>query len=185
MEPWSSISLHYNKENTLSEQQSAMGKWMLILAWVAGLGLLVLVFDEQLEEQFNPNRQPLSSTSQGVIEVQLKQNRNGHYVSNGLVNSQPVVFLLDTGATNVSVPLHLANSLNLVGGVTYPVQTANGIVQVTQTTIAQLSIGDIQLYNVQANINPADQSDEILLGMSALRQLEFTQKGEWLILRNL
>jgi aspartyl protease family protein len=96
-----------------------------------------------------------------------------------------VVFLLDTGATNVSVPLHLANSLNLVGGVTYPVQTANGIVQVTQTTIAQLSIGDIQLYNVQANINPADQSDEILLGMSALRQLEFTQKGEWLILRNL
>jgi aspartyl protease family protein len=72
MEPWSSISLHYNKENTLSEQQSAMGKWMLILAWVAGLGLLVLVFDEQLEEQFNPNRQPLSSTSQGVIEVQLK-----------------------------------------------------------------------------------------------------------------
>ncbi|MEP7702616.1 TIGR02281 family clan AA aspartic protease [Paraglaciecola sp. 25GB23A] len=169
----------------MSEQHSAMGKWMLIFAWVAGLALLVVVFDEQLEEQFNPNRKPISSTLQGVSEVQLKQNRNGHYVSNGLVNNEAVVFLLDTGATHVSVPLHLAKRLNLTAGALYPVQTANGIVQVARTTIGQLSIGDIQLFDVQASINPADQSDEILLGMSALRQLEFTQKGEWLILRSL
>lgn len=169
----------------MSDQHSAMGKWMLILAWIAGLALLVVVFDDQLEEQFNPNRKPISSTLQGVSEVQLKQNRNGHYVSNGLVNNEAVVFLLDTGATHVSVPLRLAKRLNLTAGALYPVQTANGIVQVAQTTIAQLSIGDIQLFDVQASINPADQSEEILLGMSALRQLEFTQKGEWLILRSL
>jgi aspartyl protease family protein len=169
----------------LSEQHSAMGKWMLIFAWVAGLALLVVVFDDQLEEQFNPNSKPISSNLQGVSEVQLKQNRNGHYVSNGLVNNEAVVFLLDTGATHVSVPLHLAKRLNLTAGALYSVQTANGIVQVARTTIAQLSIGDIQLFDVQASINPADQSDEILLGMSALRQLEFTQKGEWLILRSL
>jgi aspartyl protease family protein len=170
---------------TLSEQHSAMGKWMLIFAWVAGLALLVVVFDDQLEAQFNPNRKPISSTLQGVSEVQLKQNRSGHYVSNGLVNNEAVVFLLDTGATHVSVPQRLAKRLNLTAGALYPVQTANGIVQVAQTTIAQLSIGDIRLFNVRASINPADQSDEILLGMSALRQLEFTQKGEWLILRSL
>lgn len=169
----------------MSEQQSSMGKWMLTFAWIAGLGLLVLVFDDQLEEQFNPNRKPISSTSGGVSEVQLKQNRGGHYVTNGLVNNEPVVFLLDTGATHVSVPSRLAKRLKLKAGTRYPVQTANGIVNVAQTTIEYLSIGDIQLFNVQANINPADQSDDILLGMSALKQLEFTQKGEWLILRNL
>ena len=108
----------------MSEQHSAMGKWMLIFAWVAGLALLVVVFDDQLEEQFNPNRKPISSTLQGVSEVQLKQNRNGHYVSNGLVNNEAVVFLLDTGATHVSVPLHLAKRLNLTAGALYPVQTA-------------------------------------------------------------
>ncbi|MEC8785568.1 MAG: TIGR02281 family clan AA aspartic protease, partial [Pseudomonadota bacterium] len=33
--------------------------------------------------------------------------------------------------------------------------------------------------------NPGMQDDHILLGMSVLRQLEFTQRGEWLILRTL
>ncbi|MDP5030328.1 MAG: TIGR02281 family clan AA aspartic protease [Paraglaciecola sp.] len=169
----------------MSEQQSSMGKWMMVFAWISGLALLVLVFDEQLEAQFNPNRQPISANDKGVIEVKLQQNRSGHYVTNGTVNHEPVVFLLDTGATHVSVPQHLANRLQLKAGALYPVQTANGVINVAQTSIAQLAIGDIQLFDVKASINPSDQSDEILLGMSALRQLEFTQKGQWLILRSL
>ena len=168
-----------------SKQQNKMGKGMLIVAWIIGLGLLTLVFDDQLAKQFNPNAQPISSSSQGVQEVRLKQNRAGHYVSGGTINGQPVVFLLDTGATHVSVPMHLAEQLNLQKGRASWVQTANGRVQVAQTNIQRLAIGDIQLDNVRANLNPGFKNNEILLGMSALKQLEFTQKGEWLILRNL
>jgi aspartyl protease family protein len=166
-------------------QQSKMGKGMLIIAWVIGLGLLTLLFDDQLAKQFNPNAEPISSSKQGVQEVRLKQNRAGHYVSGGLINGQEVVFLLDTGATHVSVPMHLAAQLNLQKGRASWVQTANGSVQVAQTNIQRLSIGDIQLDNVRANLNPGFKENEILLGMSALKQLEFTQRGEWLILRNL
>jgi aspartyl protease family protein len=166
-------------------QHSHLGKGMLIVAWIIGLGLLTLLFDDQLAKQFNPNAQPISSSNQGVQEVRLKQNRAGHYVSSGAINGQPVVFLLDTGATHVSVPMHLAEQLNLQKGRASWVQTANGRVQVAQTYIQRLSIGDIQLDNVKANLNPGFKSNEILLGMSALKQLEFTQKGEWLILRNL
>jgi aspartyl protease family protein len=166
-------------------QQNKMGKSMLIVAWIIGLGMLTLLFDDQLAKQFNPNTDPISSSSQGVQEVRLKQNRAGHYVSGGVINGQPVVFLLDTGATHVSVPMHLAEQLNLQMGRSSWVQTANGRVQVAQTSIQRLSIGDIQLDNVRANLNPGFKQNEILLGMSALKQLEFTQKGEWLILRNL
>jgi len=166
-------------------QQNKMGKGMLIVAWIIGLGLLTLLFDDQLAKQFNPNAEPISSSIQGVQEVRLKQNRAGHYVSGGVINGQPVVFLLDTGATHVSVPMHLAEQLNLQKGRASWVQTANGRVQVAQTNIQKLSIGDIQLDNVRANLNPGFKANEILLGMSALKQLEFTQKGEWLILRNL
>ncbi|WP_299083238.1 TIGR02281 family clan AA aspartic protease [uncultured Paraglaciecola sp.] len=166
-------------------QQQKMGKGMLIVAWIIGLGLLTLMFDEQLAKQFNPNAKPISSSMQGVQEVRLKQNRAGHYVTSGFINGQPVVFLLDTGATHVSVPMHLADTLNLQLGNSAFVQTANGRVQVAQTNIQRLSIGDIQLDNVRANLNPGFKDDEILLGMSALKQLEFTQRGEWLILRNL
>ncbi|MEP0177190.1 MAG: TIGR02281 family clan AA aspartic protease [Paraglaciecola sp.] len=166
-------------------QQSKMGKGMLIVAWVIGLGLLTLMFDEQLAEQFNPNADPISSTLSNGVEVRLKQNRAGHYVTGGAINGQPVVFLLDTGATQVSVPMHQAQQLGLQLGRAARVQTANGSVQVAQTSINRLSIGDIQLFDVAAHLNPAVKSDEILLGMSALKQLEFTQKGEWLILKHL
>lgn len=164
---------------------SKLGKWMLAFAWLAGLGLLTLLFDDQLAQQFNPNRDPISSVSQSGAEVKLKRNRQGHYVSGGEINGQPVIFLLDTGATDVSIPYHLADSLGLQPGRKYPVRTANGLVRVSQTTIRSLGLGDIRLSDVEANLNPGMQDNEILLGMSALKQLEFTQKGEWLILRNL
>ncbi|WP_158971038.1 TIGR02281 family clan AA aspartic protease [Paraglaciecola sp. L3A3] len=166
-------------------QQNKMGKGMLIMAWLIGLALLTFIFDEQLAKQFNPNSEPLSSSVSGVTEVRLEQNRAGHYVSGGAINGQPVVFLLDTGATQVSVPMHLAEQLALEQGRASWVQTANGRVQVAQTNIQRLSIGDIQLNNVAAHLNPGMQSDQILLGMSALKQLEFSQKGDWLVLRNL
>ena len=63
--------------------------------------------------------------------------------------------------------------------------TANGRVKITLTEIATLTLGGITLQNVAANINPGMQGEQILLGMSALKQLEFTQRGETLILRTL
>jgi aspartyl protease family protein len=172
------------KWNSMSaDQQGKIGKWMLIMAWVAGLGLLTVMFDDQLASQFNPNAKPTSMQKGEIIEVRLKQNRYGHYVTGGSINGQPVVFFLDTGATDVSIPYHLAEQLKLSPGRRYNVNTANGQIEVSQTSIAKLTIGDIQLFNVDANLNPAVRDDEILLGMSALKQLEFSQKGDWLVLR--
>ena len=165
------------------QSEKKMGKWMLVIAWVAGLGLLTLVFDKELTEQFNPNQNPQSTLFQDAAEVRLKRNRQGHYVTTGLINNEPVIFLLDTGATDVSIPYNLANHLRLIPGQTQRVMTANGTVNVSQTHIQELSIGDIRLFNIDANLNPGMGGREILLGMSALKQLEFTQKGEWLILR--
>jgi len=45
-----------------------------------------------------------------------------------------------------------------------------------------LQIGDIVLDNVKASIIPTMQGEEILLGMSALKQVEFRQKGDFLTL---
>jgi aspartyl protease family protein len=70
-------------------QQNKMGKGMLIVAWIIGLGLLTVLFDDQLAKQFNPNAEPISSSEQGVQEVRLKRNRAGHYVSGGAINGQP------------------------------------------------------------------------------------------------
>ncbi|RDV29084.1 TIGR02281 family clan AA aspartic protease [Alteromonas aestuariivivens] len=164
---------------------TSVSKWMVILAWISGLGLLTYVFSGMLEKRYNPNDQPASQYYNGQTEVTLKQNRAGHYVTSGTINGQKVVFLIDTGATDVAIPAHLQQRLGLEAGYSSLVQTANGTVRVSSTQIERLSIGEIEVRNVKANLNPGMDGDYILLGMSVLRQLEFTQRGDSLILRTL
>jgi aspartyl protease family protein len=169
---------------TEDDSTNKIGKLFVWLAWILAIALLMFIFEDELYKQYNPNSQPqISLNSSGQAEVILKQNRQGHYVTNGNINETSVTFLLDTGATQVSIPAHIADKLQLKSYGSYPVQTANGRVTVYKTKIDQLSIGNIFLYNVAAHINPAMKSDGILLGMSALKQLDFQQTGKQLILR--
>ena len=166
-----------------NDSTSQFGKVFTWLAWLLGIGLLAFVFQDYLDSQNNPNENPTYSLNQqGLAEVILQQNRQGHYLSDGMINDQQVTFLLDTGATEVSIPEGVANKLNLPRNGGYRVETANGSVAVQQTQIDTLKIGNIFLYNVRANINPGMRGKEILLGMSALKKIEFQQKGKQLIL---
>jgi aspartyl protease family protein len=161
------------------------GSVMMFLACVLGLGLMTLFFGEALDHQRNPNQSPESLTTADRAEVYLERNRQGHYVVSGLINNSPVEFLLDTGATDVVIPEMLARRLQLQRGRQARAMTANGPITVYETIIEQLKIGDITLSNVKASINPSMPPPAILLGMSALRQIEFLQKDESLTLRQL
>jgi len=153
------------------------------VAWILALTIAVFIFQEVLDYQWNPNSAPKSHLSNtGKAQVILKQNKQGHYIVTGTINETPAVFLLDTGATQVSIPAHLADSFDLETYGQYPVQTANGTVMVQRTKITSLSIGNMYLYDVAAHINPGMQSNEILLGMSALKKVEFRQSGKELTL---
>ena len=46
-----------------------------------------------------------------------------------------------------------------------------------------MQLGELSVDNVRANINPGMRGNEILLGMSFLKQLEFTQRGDTLTIR--
>jgi len=169
---------------TEDDSTNKIAKLFVWLAWIIAIALLMYFFQGVLDKQYNPNSQPkVSLNNAGQAEVVLHQNRQGHYVTLGSINGTSVTFLLDTGATQVSIPAHIADELQLESFGSYPVQTANGTVTVYKTKIDQLSIGNIFLYNVAAHINPAMKSDAILLGMSALKEVEFSQKGKQLTLR--
>ncbi len=60
--------------------------------------------------------------------------------------------------------------------------TANGLVNIYTTRINELRLGSITLEDVRASINPAMHESMVLLGMSALRQIEFVQQGTQLTL---
>jgi aspartyl protease family protein len=155
-----------------------------IMTWLAVLSvfaLLWLFFTAVLERRDNPNRNLVATSGDELV---LKRNRDGHYVAPGTINGQPVTFLLDTGATRIAVPARLGARLGLQPGGASQVSTANGHVTVRATTIGELSLGPFTVRQVGAHLNPGmNHDDTILLGMSVLKQLEFTQRGDTLILR--
>ncbi len=155
---------------------------MMLIAMVIGLGLLTQYFQDILDTQNNPNQDIRTTQSNAEhIEITLQRNRSGHYVGTGIINRQKATFLLDTGATYVAVPERLARPLKLRKGAPVQISTANGRSTGYQTIISELSIGQIHLYNIKAIITP--KLEEILLGMSVLKQLEFTQRGDKLTIR--
>jgi aspartyl protease family protein len=161
-----------------------MGFTMFVLAWLVLIGLLVLFFSGQLNKQYNPNQNPSQQLINGENkEVILQPNKQHHYVVSGTINNSSVVFLLDTGATDVVIPFDIARQLKLNLGQKQYANTANGTVAVYSTVINEITIGNIELHNVKASINPSMKDEVILLGMSALRQIEFSQRGDTLILR--
>lgn len=155
-----------------------------ILAWLAALallGLLWLAFDGAVARRDHPNARLV--VADGAGEWVLKRNRQGHYLAPGEINGRPVTFLLDTGATLVSIPNHLGPELGLERGMPGVSQTANGEVTVYAARIARLRLGPFLARDVAAALNPGMRDDVVLLGMSVLRDLEFTQRGDTLILR--
>jgi len=156
---------------------------MLVLAWGIGLLLATRFFAFWEHGRSNPNREPLSRLQGEHIEVQLSGNAQGHFVASGQVNGVPVTFLLDTGATDVAIPAELAERLGLERGAPLQLHTANGRTTGYRTVLSSLTLGDIVLRDVRAIIAPGFRSEQVLLGMSALRQLEFTQRAGTLVLR--
>ena len=156
---------------------------LYLAAWVLALAVLYIVFNHEVEQRYNPNQSPRTYTDNGVPTVVLERNQQGHYLVNGHINAFPTTFMVDTGATNVSVPLKLAEKIGLRKGGQAWVQTAGGRAIIYRTELAEVMIGDIQLYGVRANINPHFHGDEVLLGMSFLKNLDFSQRDKELTLR--
>ena len=156
---------------------------MIAIAFILGMIMLTRFFSGVEESRRNPNAAPDSRVQAGRIEVPLQQNRQGHYMVRGLINGREVEFLLDTGATDVVVPEPVARRLNLPYGRRGRAMTANGAITIFATHIDELQIGKIRLYDIDASINPAMGPGAILLGMSALGRIEFSQSGNTLTLR--
>ena len=173
-------------DSNYKNSSRATGKGMLILSFAIGLILLTVVFDDLLQARFNPNRSPQSiELVSGVREVTLQRNQQGHYIANGTINDVPVTFLVDTGATDVAIPENIARKANLKKGNARLAATANGSVNVYSTELNSLTLGNISLQNVAASITPTMFSDTILLGMSALSEIDFSQVGATLTLRQI
>lgn len=160
-----------------TDQAKSLGRRFLLVAWLIVFGLLYLFFYSWQEKQLHPNSE-LSSTIDGDIrQVTLQANRSHAYIAPGLINGHPVRFMIDTGATTVAIPISLAQTLEVPPGPRVQINTAGGTVQGYVTRLQRLNLGPIELDDVRATVTPTMGDDYVLLGMSALRELSFSQKA--------
>ena len=113
----------------------------------------------------------------------LAADTRGHFIAEGTVNGGHVRFLVDTGATAVSLPASDALRLGLDyrGGQRIRMQTANGTALAYSTKLERIKIGNIELYNVDAIVIENDLH-VALLGMTFLNRVEMKRDGHTMTL---
>ncbi|MBT5230471.1 MAG: TIGR02281 family clan AA aspartic protease [Methylococcales bacterium] len=159
-----------------------IGFWMFFLFWLMVLGLLVFIFDQVIDYREHPNQSVNTVLTDQQKTVTLKRNRRGHYRVDGMINGQVVTLLVDTGATTVSVSEAFARKVGMPFGRQVLSYTANGQVLGHASRIDKVEVGEIVVRNVQAMILPNLEGD-VLLGMSFLKHMDFSQRGQSLILQ--
>ena len=119
----------------------------------------------------------------GGTRIVLTADGGGHFFTGGAVNGKPVRFVVDTGATFVSMGADQAREL----GVDYAKgergysNTANGPMAVYKVKLASVRIGDVQLYDVDGLVGQQPMP-AILLGNSFLTRFQMKRDNDTLTL---
>ena len=119
------------------------------------------------------------ASSVGAGKVLLAADTRGHFYIDGAVNRVPVRFLVDTGATMVSLPQRDAERLGIDyrSGRRGSSNTANGIATVYLVRVDTIRIGGIELHGVDALVHEGPGLEQALLGMSFLNRVNMQREG--------
>jgi len=114
--------------------------------------------------------------------VTLAQDGRGHFRTDAYVNGAHIRFMVDTGATLVSIPMSEAQRLGinyLKGTPGYSMMADGRRVVSYRVNLETITVGDVTLYNVEGVVQGGG---EPLLGMSFLSRTEMRNDGQSLVL---
>ena len=119
----------------------------------------------------------------GPASVTLTADVRGHFFTTGNVNGFPVKFLVDTGASLISIGAGDARRMGIdpTKGKPGITDTANGQVRVWRVKLNTVRVGDVVLNNVDAAVHESDMNIA-LLGMSFLNRMEMQRNGDTMTL---
>lgn len=116
-----------------------------------------------------------TSSSQTAL---LTSDSRGHFMADGQINGQAIRFIVDTGATMVSLSSTDARRLGINYLVGQPAQlsTANGMAQAWRVRLDSVRIADITITGVDAVVMD-NTTMPALLGMSFLNRTDMKREG--------
>ena len=118
------------------------------------------------------------STS-SAASVVLNADARGHFVTDGQINGVPIRFIVDTGATVISIPAGEARrmALDFRKGQLVMMNTANGTAPAYLIKLDTVRVGDVSVNNVDAVVMEGASLSAALLGMSFLNRMDMKREG--------
>ena len=126
--------------------------------------------------QVNLGGQPSAESGSRIV---LTSDSGGHFYTAGTINGKAVRFVVDTGATTISMGQDEADRIGLdfKAGKRGYANTANGSVPAYRVSLSSVRIGDVMVYNVDATVLPAPLS-HVLLGNSFLNRFDMRREND-------
>jgi aspartyl protease family protein len=131
---------------------------------------------------------PISGRLAGEADnaVVIERGLDGHFGIRASVEDKPMTFLVDTGASFVTLTPADARKIGIDPdklAYSVPIRTANGMIRAAAITIKTLSVGSITRRNISALVSPGKALDQSLLGMTFLNTLDgYAISGNRLVL---
>lgn len=148
----------------------------IVLFWSVLMGVFYLAFDHYLK--------PKEAVVSAHGELVIARSRDGHFYVPGTVNGQTVRFLVDTGASLVTVGETLAEKARLTEGEPTTFQTANGALRGRVVRGVTVAVGPVTVTNVRVGVGLFGHDDQAaLLGQSFLSKFDVLLQKDQMVLR--
>lgn len=181
----------FNQGTSFSQTIKQLSVWaLIILVLMAGY---VFRYDLQdIASRFTGGIVPGSPISRtgddGRTSVTLVRSDNGHFEAVVGINNASIRFLVDTGATSISLSFADAESAGIDVenlNFTIPTSTANGIAYSAEARIDRLYLGGIERRNLRVSVSKRGRMTTSLLGQQFLESLSsYEKRGDRLTLRD-
>ena len=148
----------------------------MMVFWCAVMGLLYLLMTQYLK----PKQARVSANGDLVIQ----RAQDGHFYTLGTVNGRAANFMVDTGASLVSVSDAFAGKASISGGTPTTFHTANGVRQGRVVEGMTVVVGPLVVNNIKVGVGLTSQKEEdALLGQSFLSKFDVRMDKDQMVLR--
>ncbi|WP_427913263.1 retropepsin-like aspartic protease family protein [Ramlibacter sp. MMS24-I3-19] len=122
------------------------------------------------------------STAVGT-RIVLTAGSGGHFMANGAINGRAAYFMVDTGASMVSMAVGDAErfGIDYKGGQPVQMTTANGTALAWRVKLGSVRVGDVEVREVDAVVSQ-QAMPFVLLGNSFLTRFQMRRENDQMVL---
>ncbi len=148
----------------------------MMIFWFAVMGLLYVLMTHYLK----PKQAQVLANGDLVIN----RSQDGHFYTTGKINGKDANFIVDTGASLVTVSEEFAQQALIQGGVPTVFRTANGDRPGRIVEGVGVSIGPMSVTNVKVGVGlSGGNANQALLGQSFLSKFDISMVKNQMVLR--